>query len=133
MKYLSSYTEAAITKLFDELGAFFAFSNEQFDEAKNPKVKKYVSLGAGLVCPKENVDEFQEQYNNLIQEGIRQDLAENDKIGIIHRELGNYEYCVTYDISDTVAALQQYGITPEEIQAEVKPYLKAYYEWEAKN
>ena len=40
-------------KLFKDTGAFFAFSNEQVDEQKQEGVK-YVSLGAGMICPKEN-------------------------------------------------------------------------------
>ncbi|WP_444823022.1 DUF7659 family protein, partial [Vibrio parahaemolyticus] len=44
MKYLSDYTQQPQTALFDELGAFFAFSNKQFDEAKKKGIE-YVSLG----------------------------------------------------------------------------------------
>ena len=39
MKYLSDYMEHKQTALFKETGAFFAFSNKQFAESKNPKVK----------------------------------------------------------------------------------------------
>lgn len=34
MKYLSDYTSEKQTRAFDEFGAFFAFSNEQFAAAK---------------------------------------------------------------------------------------------------
>ncbi|MGR5097050.1 DUF7659 family protein, partial [Vibrio maritimus] len=39
MKYLSDYTQEKQTALFNETGAFFAFSNQQFDEAKKDGVK----------------------------------------------------------------------------------------------
>lgn len=54
------FIEKKHSELFDTLGCFFAFNNEQFkegyDKAKVEKPVKYVSLGAGLLCPKLNVD-----------------------------------------------------------------------------
>ena len=57
-------------------------------------------------------------------------MKENGKKAIIQRELGNHEYCVTYDITDTVEKLADYPITEEEIKAETKPYLERHYKWE---
>jgi hypothetical protein len=47
MKYLMDYMENKQTKALNKAGAFFAFSNEQFDKAKKEGIK-YISLGAGL-------------------------------------------------------------------------------------
>jgi len=129
MKYLSNYTEAKTTKALDEAGAFFAFGKKQFDEQKKEHVE-YVSMGMGLVCPKANADTLARDLLRIGNEGRAEDLAENGKRGVIHRELGNHEYCVTYDITDTAMSLCGYGITDEEIQAETGAYLKAHYEWE---
>jgi hypothetical protein len=52
MKYLSNYVEAAQTKLFNETGTFFAFSNKQYDDQAKAGIE-YASLGAGIICPKE--------------------------------------------------------------------------------
>ena len=129
MKYLSDYTQDAITELLDELGAFFAFSQSQFDEQKKDGVE-YTSIGAGCICPKGKAKEYLERLDAIGQKGIDNDIAENGKKGIIHRELGNHEYSYTHDISQTVDALSMYGITAGDIQGETGAYLKRYYEWE---
>ncbi len=118
---LYNYTQAAKTELFNSTGAFFAFGNKQFDEAKKEGVK-YVSMGAGLVCPKENAQELSYGLDVIQAAGIKVDLAENGVKKIIHRELANYETQLTNDISDTVYALSDYGITKEQIAAEYPEY-----------
>lgn len=45
MKYLSHYIQDAQTALFNKTGAFFAFSQEQFNDAKKDGIT-YVALGA---------------------------------------------------------------------------------------
>lgn len=130
MKYLSDYTEEAQTKLFDATGSFFAFGNKQFDEQKKEGVE-YVSMGyAGLICPKDKAAELSRGLKCIVKAGISQDLAENGKKGVIHRELANHEYCITWDISDTVSKLSDYGITAEDIQAETAEYMRKWNEWE---
>ena len=129
MKYLNNYTEEATTKLLNKTGAFFAFSNEQLDEQKKEGVK-YVSMGVGMICPKDNAKELLDGLENIHKEGIKADIAENGKQAIIHRELGNHEYCITYDITDTLASLWGYGITAEEVQEESGEYLRKHHEWE---
>jgi hypothetical protein len=114
MKYLSNYTEAAQTELFNETGAFFAFSTKQFNEAKKEGVT-YVDLGAGLIAPKEQSKKLMDGLAEIQQKGIELDLKENGKKNIILRELGNYECFYSYDIDPCCDALEQYGITREEI------------------
>ena len=118
------------TKLFEKMGVIFAFSNKQFNEQK-VEGTKYVNLGVGQLCPKKNVDKYISEMDKIVTESIAQDLRENGKKNVIHRELGNHEYCITYDVTDTVDKLIDYGITEEEIRAETREYLKAYYKWEA--
>jgi len=131
MKYLSHYTEERQTALFAETGAFFAFSEKKLNEQKKDGVK-YVSLGFGMICPKSTADKLFAGLDQITKEAIQQDLAKNGKQGVIRRELGNHEYCITHDITDTERALSGYGITREEIKAEIKGYLKEYYAWEEK-
>jgi len=55
------YIEQKHTELFNNLGCFWAFNNNQFKEGLEKaggieKTGKYVSLGSGLYCPKKNVD-----------------------------------------------------------------------------
>jgi len=114
MKYLSDYMEAAQTQLFKETGAFFAFSNKQFLEGK-AEGKNYVNLGAGMFCIKGNEIKLSEGLESIYKAAIKQDLEENGKLAIIKRELANHEVCITWDITDTAAALEGYGFTNDEI------------------
>lgn len=121
MKYLSDYTKQAQTELLNELGAFFAFSNKQFNEAKKDGIK-YVSLSSGLICPKDNVKTLIEGLDGINERGIKADIAENGIKEIIWRELGNHEAQITGDISDTVDKLADYPITRDMISDEYAVY-----------
>lgn len=121
MKYLSDYINNAQTEVFNKHGAFFAFSNKQFDEKKQNGVK-YVSLGAGLICPVNNAKQLNTDLNAVWDAGIKQDLAENGIKAIIHRELANHECQITGDYSEVIDKLSAYGITSEQIEAEWPEY-----------
>ena len=114
MKYLNDYTNEATTVLLENTGAFFAFSNQQFDEKKIDGVK-YVNAGAGLIVPIENVDALIEGLKQITTEGIAKDKAENGDNAIIARELANHECYYTGDIDGAVSALENYGYTTEQI------------------
>jgi hypothetical protein len=114
MKYLSSYIEEAQTKAFNFAGAFFAFSDEQFEE-KRVQSEEYESLGGGLICPKKNSAWLRKKLILAYKKGIEQDMKENGKKAIIKRELNNYEVCYTGDPTDTINALADYPITEKEI------------------
>lgn len=117
MKYISDYIQDAQTQAFKDAGAFFAFSNKQLDEQKEPGIT-YTAMFAGLVCPVDNAKELVTALGDIHDAGIAQDIEENGIKGIIHRELANHEAQITNDIEDTFDALEQYGITREAIDAE---------------
>jgi len=119
MKFLQDYIDEAQSKTLDDNGAFFAFGKKQFDEAKKEGVK-YTSLGYGLICPTDNADKLIGDLERIAEEGIKQDIKENGIKAIIERELANHEVQITRDISDTVSALDGYGITEEQIKAVYK-------------
>lgn len=114
MNTLNDYTQDAVSAALDKAGAFFAFSNEQFAEKEKEGVE-YVSLGAGMICPKENAKTLILEINSVHKEGVKRDLEENGKEAIIKRELANYECYYTGEIEDCVDALKDYSITEEEI------------------
>lgn len=114
MKYLINYIEEAQTKAFNKAGAFFAFSDKQFDEQKKEGVE-YSHIGAGLICPKENCKSLVEALGAIHKAGMEQDLKENTKEGVIKRELANHEAYYTGSIDSTFDALEAYGITAQEI------------------
>jgi hypothetical protein len=117
MKTLASYTEARTTELLNSTGAFFAFGQMQYYEKKVHGVE-YVSMGNGLIAPKDSAAEIVKGFKLIMSESIAQDIKENGKPAIIRRELANHEAQITSDISDTVEALEGYGITEEEVQAQ---------------
>jgi len=122
MKYLSDYTQDKQSEVFNRYGAFFAFSNKQFDEKKKEGVD-YVSLGeSGLIAPKGAGNEIMEALEAIQEEAIKQDLKENTTKGVIHRELANYECQLTGNITDAVEALEPYGVTEKQVIAEWKEY-----------
>ena len=123
MKYLSDYTNVKQTKLWNDNGAFFAFGEKQLDEKKQEGVA-YVSLGMGLIAPKENASKIIEGLESIYTEGIQQDISDNGIKAIIHRELANHEAQIAGDISDTVEALEFYGITRAQVSAEYPSYFK---------
>lgn len=117
MKYLSHYMEALQTAAFNKYGAFFAFSDLQFNEGKKENVK-YVNMGTGLLCPKENAADLLAELDTIYKNAIKQDIAENGKAGIIERELHNHEAFYTGSIADTIDKLTDYGFTRADIVAE---------------
>lgn len=114
MKYLSDYTSNKQTELFQEMGAFFAFSDEQFNKEKKEGVK-YVSLGAGFIVPESNVKEINEKLELIQKAAIAQDIEENGKYRIIRRELFNHECFYTGDIMDCVDKLKGYNYSYDDI------------------
>ena len=111
MKYLTDYTEAKQTKLFNDTGAFFAFGADQFNEQKAEGVK-YASLGSGMIVPKDNASRLVEDLGSIYSDGIAADIKENGIKAVIRRELFNHECFYTSDISDCCDALIDYpGIT----------------------
>lgn len=115
MKNLRSYIDDKQTAALEKAGAFFAFSQSQYDEAAKEGVN-YVNMGSGLICPKENAKELWDDLQRTYKEGVEQDKEENGKDAIILRELHNHEYGYTMDISQTVEALEEYGYSAEDVQ-----------------
>ena len=122
MKYLNDYTQDAISKVMDDNGGFFAFSDSQFDEKKKEGVK-YVSLYGWLIAPKENAKTIYEEIKRATLRGIKQDVEENGIKAIIWRELANFESQISRTCEDTINALSDYPTTEGEIVKEFKLYM----------
>ena len=121
MKYLSHYIKDKRTNLFEKTGAFYAFSNEQFNNSIK-KDTQYVNLGNGLFCEKKHYQKLIDGLETTYNDAVNEDLQENGKKNIIWRELANYETQISCDISDTINALEFYPITEKEIEIEYKKY-----------
>lgn len=114
MKSLNHYTDGPISIALKDNGAFYAFSNVQLEEQRQPDVT-YVRAPGGLIVPKDNVDSLFTQMDNAIKAGIAARLFDHKIDDIIAYELGNYECYYTGDIQDAVDALQAYDVTYEQV------------------
>jgi hypothetical protein len=90
----------------------FAFSNKQFEEGMKEKfgiepnrTDLIYSLGAGTFILKTDSEKLSEMTKKQRQE-MKDHMHDDDFcIGAMVYELGNHEYCITYDVSDTIDAL----------------------------
>lgn len=112
-------------KKFDEFAKnniywIFAFSDNQFNEELkklNLNREDIASIGAGGFIKKCNVKAYNELSKSLVNE-IDQ-IKDNDeelKKAFIY-ELANHEYCITYDLDDTLEAL---SLTRQDLQNEIR-------------
>ena len=76
-KTLKGYIEKEQTKIFKKYGGFFAFSSQQVKEQINPKVKKYVNIGVGLICPKENAEKLIKDLDELNKKSIKKHMKKD--------------------------------------------------------
>ena len=123
MKNLNDYIDSAISSILKENGAFFAFSNKQYN---NQRVEgtTYINLGSGLIAPKNNAKILLEQFDSAMQVGIMQYVEENGVKNIIWRELANYECQIVNNCEDAVRALKEYPISKDDILIEFKAYMQ---------
>ena len=124
------------TKEFSEVPIFWAFSNEQFAEGLKKqnivKGEKLVSIGAGGYLRKADVpilDEVIKKHKAEKKEFKKQD---KELIKAIESELGNHEYIITYDPSDTIAALDL-DMEDERILKCFNAARKNYLKWQEEN
>lgn len=110
----SKYKEAAQTALFENLDAFFAFSNSQLEDnlsRLSRKKSEMVSLGQGLICPKENATAVFKGLENIEAKSRQLRLVESTPDQIITEEMANYECQITGDYSEVKKRLEDYGFS----------------------
>lgn len=59
--------DTKISQVLSKYGAFWAFGEAQFNEQKQEGIK-YISLGAGLICPKDNFQDFKNELDKTLAE-----------------------------------------------------------------
>ncbi len=102
------------------LGA--CFSKKQFEEMManwgltENDTDKILSIGAGCYIRKSDSQAFHDIINRHAKEHADAIAADKTGNGYIYQmflyELGNHEYCITYDLTDTLEAL---GLSIEQI------------------
>lgn len=112
---MCDYIQQKQTELFEELGVFFAFSNEQFASKRKPGVKYCSALNVGDCVPVDNAAEFCRRLAVIHEEGREKELAEKGLDVIIEEHLVNYECFYTNDVQDAFDALGVYNVTYEDV------------------
>ena len=92
---------------------YFAFSDKQFNELmvklgyndENVFLKDIMTIGGGSIILKKDKELVMNTFDRIDKE-----LTENFKNdefleSVFEYELGNHEYCITYDINETLDAL----------------------------
>lgn len=112
LKY-KNYSEMKEThqKMIDNLPLKFAFNDEQFERAMQElgltkdDTDKVVGIGGGGFCLPEVANKLVECYKIFNEE--EQQAFKNDEFlqSAFEYELANHEYIITYDIYDTLRAL----------------------------
>ena len=129
-------------KEFDAFPMGAAFSNQQFKDMMKKwgltvnDTDKIISIGGGCYIRKADKETFCaliNRFNKEKENAITQDTTGDGFIfDMFLYELANHEYCITYDLEDTLDAL---GLTAEQINADkrllrglnkaIKTYLKS--------
>ena len=112
-------------KEFDAFPMGAAFSNQQFKDMMKKwgltvnDTDKIISIGGGCYIrktDKEALCALINRLNNEKENAIAADLTGDGFIfDMFVYELANHEYCITYDLEDTLDAL---GLTAEQINAD---------------
>ena len=124
---MSKYTELK-AKHQAEVNAFpfgFAFNQSQFDEMmkkwglKPTDIREILSIGGGGYIRRSDADAFKEMMSrHKIQMKMAMKKNEDDFLfHMFNYELANHEYCITYELDDTLDAL---GLTIDEINSNPK-------------
>ena len=102
-----------LQKEFDAFPFGFAFSNEQFEKMKEElgvkENSELISIGAGGFIRKTDekaLDELINGKEKRMKEAVASDPTGEGFIkDMFLYELANHEYCITYDLRDTLEAL----------------------------
>lgn len=103
-------------KEVNEFPMMFAFSDEQFKQGMEKlgvtNEKELVSIGYGGFIRKTDKDAYIQMYKRMDTE--RKEAMKDPEYcyEMFRYELANMEYCVTYDLEDTLNTL---GLTEEEV------------------
>ena len=113
--------EIKINDLLAANGAFFAFTEQQYNDEALPGVE-YKRLYAGMLCPSNNVKTVMDGLDSLSDEKKRWELANNTLKTIIWDSLANYECQISGDYIDAIDALKVYRISEDDIKKEWPAY-----------
>ena len=92
-------------------GLFFAFNNEQLAEGmqkqglQEKEYNKICSIGGGGYLLKERKEAFADMFKRQKAEKKSYNKNKKQLLDSLIYELNNHEYCITYDVTETLEAL----------------------------
>ena len=109
--------QARQSKMFKDLGVFFAFGQEQFDKALkkyNLKENELTTFAGGGLLPKVNAKKLISELNRLMDLHVLEvkTLKASD---VIEYELGNHECYYTGDIDSAYQILKAFDFTRSQV------------------
>ena len=114
-KEIQHIIDDLLTEVFKKYGVFFAFSEAQVQEQKQPGVKYSYSSDLNMFYNSETPGNLFEEMTAAVDKGIEIDKQQNGKDEIILRELLNYECFYTGNPGDAITKLEDYNYTKEEV------------------
>jgi len=129
-------TEKNASEVFKKHNVFFAFGNDQvnkgIEDLKQKGIikdsKELTHVFGGAICPKVNVKEYIKDLSDVYENGRKKEVENVGAKTIIKYELANHEFTYTYDLTDTLTALEPYNFSSELIEETVKEVLRDYKE-----
>ncbi|MDH6311055.1 hypothetical protein M2451_003901 [Dysgonomonas sp. PFB1-18] len=112
-----------LSALFDSLGIFFAFSNEQFEEGRKEGVK-YANGGQGMLIPIDNVKEYVRRFSELEKDTEAEFAKHIPMDDYILYELNNHEAFYTWCTDDAyeVVKYRYPNCTPDDMKRVFKQF-----------
>lgn len=124
-KTLQEKKDDLLSSVYEKYGTFFAFGQSQFDEQKKEGVI-YVSLGYGMISPKETSNEMLRELDKAISKGIELEKLSKSKHEIIKYHLSNYECYYIGDCTEAINHCKAFGYTEDDV---LKVYKETYAEY----
>ena len=104
----------------DNIYWIFAFCDREFNNKLDElglKRDEITSIGAGGFIKDVNIKAYNALYHSLTNEIVQIKNDDEELKQAFIYELANHEYCITYDLDDTLDAL---GLTRKELQDDVR-------------
>lgn len=114
-KEIQHVIDNLLSEVFKKYNVFFAFSEAQVQEQKQPGIKYSYSSDLNMFFNSETPGNIFEEMTAAVDKAREIDKQQNSKEAIILRELLNYECFYTGNPSDAITLLEEYNYTKKEV------------------
>jgi hypothetical protein len=115
---MKGYVDIAVSQAIKDNGVYFAYDEKQVKEGAKEGVK-YVHIGGGALCPKENVEKFINESYEGSRAAALKEIEEKGADKIIRYEYFNHECQISDDFTSMKDALTIFvDVAPEKFSPE---------------